>query len=225
EQRLDQRKDLLLAARSDRTRADVVEAPVLLAEPEQQRRERRRLRLPADADDDAVRGAVLLHLLNGIARARQVRRVDALRDHAVKADRVESVEPPLRLLRVARGGRDLELQLLEQLAALRERLLPDRLALPEEHVEGDEARRRFGRELVDAARRGMQSHLQQVELEPALVLDHDLAVERRVRRKPLADLPELREVAEQRPSVSAPERELAAVVLQHAAKPVPFRLV
>ena len=41
----------------------------------------------------------------------------------------------------------------------------------------------------------------------------------------LAGRPELGEVAEQRALVPAPERELAAVVLEHSAEAVPFGLV
>ena len=71
----------------------------------------------------------------------------------------------------------------------------------------------------------MEARLHRVEVELAVARDHDLAVERRVRRQELADRAQLREVAQQRPPVPRPERELAAVVLEHAAEPVPFRLV
>ena len=55
--------------------------------------------------------------------------------------------------------------------------------------------------------------------------DHDLAVERGVGRQQIAERAQLGEVAQQRPAVAAPERELAAVVLEHAAEAVPLRLV
>src|SRR2546423_12936689 len=71
----------------------------------------------------------------------------------------------------------------------------------------------------------MQAHLHRVELEPAVELDDDLAIERRVRRHEIAQLSKLREIAKQWPLVAAPERELAAVVLEHSAKAVPLRLV
>ena len=100
-----------------------------------------------------------------------------------------------------------------------------RLALPEQDVEHDELSRDLRGQLPDPALRGVQPHLHRVELELALLCDDDLAVERRVRRQELAQLPELREVAQERSPVAAPERELAAVVLQHAAEPVPFGLV
>src|SRR5205814_8480873 len=63
------------------------------------------------------------------------------------------------------------------------------------------------------------------ELEPAVELDDDLAVQRRVGWQEIAELSQLRKISKQRPLVSTPERELSAVVLEHAAKAVPFRLV
>src|SRR5215469_16423155 len=59
EERLDEREDLLLTTRCDSAGADVVEPSVGLVEPEQQGRELSRLRLPANADDDALGAAVL----------------------------------------------------------------------------------------------------------------------------------------------------------------------
>ncbi len=46
-----------------------------------------------------------------------------------------------------------------------------------------------------------------------------------MRRKPLADRPQLREVTEQRAAVAAPEGERAAVVLEDPAEAVPLGLV
>ncbi len=54
----------------DRGRADVVELAVVAVEAEEQRRDPVRLRLPAQADDDAVGGLVRLHLDDRLARAR-----------------------------------------------------------------------------------------------------------------------------------------------------------
>src|SRR5437762_7681894 len=71
----------------------------------------------------------------------------------------------------------------------------------------------------------MEAHLHRVEVQRAVAGDHDLAVERGVRRELVAELRELREVAEERALVPAPERKLAAVVLEHAAEAVPLRLV
>ena len=71
----------------------------------------------------------------------------------------------------------------------------------------------------------MEPHLHRVEVDRALADDHDLAVERRARRQQLAERPQLGEVAQQRPLVARPERELLADVLEHAAEAVPLRLV
>ena len=114
---------------------------------------------------------------------------------------------------------------LDARAALFERLLPDGLAVPEQDVEDDELRRDLGGELADARLGRMQAHLHRVEVERAVACDHDLAVERGVGRQQLAERAQLREVAQQRPLVARPERELVAVVLEHAAKAVPLRLV
>ena len=80
-------------------------------------------------------------------------------------------------------------------------------------------------ELADAALRRVEAHLHRVEVEHAVARDHDLAVERGVGRQQLAQRAELGEVAQQRPLLARPERELAAVVLEHAAEAVPLRLV
>src|SRR5262249_58255848 len=70
-----------------------------------------------------------------------------------------------------------------------------------------------------------QPELHRVEVELALLRDHDLAVERGVGRKQLPERFELWEVAQQRTLVPRPERELPAVVLEDPAEPVPLRLV
>ena len=114
---------------------------------------------------------------------------------------------------------------LELLAPLLERQLVDRLALPQEDVERDEPRRDLRRELADPALRRVQPQLHRVEVESPLLRDDDLTVESGVGRQQLAEGRELGEVAEKRPPVPAPKRELAAVVLEHAAKAVPLRLV
>ena len=134
---------------------------------------------------------------------------------------------PRALSAIARARRQPELlgDLLEELAPLLERLLVHRLALPEQHVEGDELGRDLGGEPVDAALGRVEPHLHRVEVEDAVARDHDLAVERGVGRQQLAERPQLGEVAQQRPLLARPERQLAAVVLQHAAEAVPLRLV
>ena len=94
------------------------------------------------------------------------------------------------------------------------------LPLPEEDVERDELRRDLLREPVDPALGRMEPHLHRVEVEDTVPGDHDLAVERGVRREQVAQRTELREIAQQRPLLPRPERRLAAVVLQDPAKAV-----
>ena len=71
----------------------------------------------------------------------------------------------------------------------------------------------------------VEPHLERVEVEAALSLDDDLAVERGALRQPFAELDELREVAQERPAVAAPEVHLTVRVLEDAAEAVPLRLV
>ena len=156
----------------------------------------------------------------------QVRRVEPLADHAVEAERLEPVEPRAGVGEVARRRRDPEpVERLDARAPLLERQLPDRLAVPDQHVEDDELGGDLRRQLPDARLGRMEPRLHRVEVERAVARDHDLAVERRVRRQQVAERAQLREVAQQRPLVARPERELAAGVLEHAAEPVPLRLV
>src|SRR4051794_37333944 len=68
--------DLRMAARCDRCRADVVHLSVVVVQPEQQRRDARRLLFPAQPGDDAVRGLVRLHLEDGLARTGEVRHAE-----------------------------------------------------------------------------------------------------------------------------------------------------
>ena len=71
----------------------------------------------------------------------------------------------------------------------------------------------------------METHLHRVEVEDAVALDDDLAVERRERRQELVERPQLREVAQERPRVARPEAQLAGSVLEQPAEAVPLRLV
>ena len=103
--------------------------------------------------------------------------------------------------------------------------MPGCLALPQQHVERDERRGCLRGELAYTRLRGMKAVLHRVEVEASFPLDDDLAVERGVRGQQLAEGPQLREVAQQRTAVAAPERELAVVVLEHTAEAVPLRLV
>ena len=71
----------------------------------------------------------------------------------------------------------------------------------------------------------MQAHLHRVEVEPAFTLDNDLAIEGGVGWQEVSERAQLREVAEERSSIAAPERQLTAVVLEDSAESVPLRLV
>ena len=99
------------------------------------------------------------------------------------------------------------------------------LAVPDEHVERDEARRDLGRQLSDAALGRVKPGLHRVEVEHPVADDHDLAVEARPRRKNLAERSELREVPQQGTCVARPQAELAGGVLEQSPEAVPFRLV
>ena len=157
----------------------------------------------------------------------KVGRVQALRDHPVETGGLEAVEPGRRRVELTRRRGDPEALAAAQqlLTPLRKRSRVHRLAVPDEQVEGHEDRRDLGGELADPALGGVQPSLHRVEVEHAVARDHDLPVERGVGREQLAERPQLREVAEERPAVAGPERELAAVVLEHAAEAVPLRLV
>src|SRR3954451_9295087 len=220
--------DLVLALRADRSRADVVEMAVVVVEPEEKRRDRAlRALLEADAGDHAVRGLVRLDLHHTVTRAGQVRQSEALRDDAVEACGLQRLQPVAGLRWVVAHRREVDplRDLLELLAALLDRLVVDRLALPEQEVERDERRGDLGRELAHPALGRVEAHLHRVEVELALPGDDDLPVEGRVRRQQFADLPKLREVAKQRAAVPRPQGQLAAVVLQDPPEPVPLRLV
>ena len=69
----------------------------------------------------------------------------------------------------------------------------------------------------------MEPHLHRIEVEDAVALDDDLAVERRQRREQLLERPQLREVAKQGTCVARPEPQLArSAVLEQAAEPSHF---
>jgi hypothetical protein len=97
-----------VAAGRDGGRADVVDLASLAVQPEEQRRDPRRLLLPAHADDHAVSGLVRLHLEHAVARAGQIRQSELLRDDAVEARGLEPVQPFLRVRRVVGRRREME---------------------------------------------------------------------------------------------------------------------
>jgi hypothetical protein len=103
EQREDALGDLGVATWRDRGGADVVEVTVVVVQAQEEGRDRGGLCLPAQADDDAVGGAVTLHLEHALARAREVGEGESLADHSVEPDRIEAVQPFLGLIGVACG--------------------------------------------------------------------------------------------------------------------------
>src|SRR5205823_5236941 len=112
--RLHEGKDLVLPTRADGGRAHVVEVPVVPVEPQQQGGYACAALLPAQADDDAVRGLVLLDLDHAVARAREIGQPEPLRDDTVEARRLERVQPLLRLVSVPGDGGEVEaVELLE----------------------------------------------------------------------------------------------------------------
>ena len=114
---------------------------------------------------------------------------------------------------------------LEGRPPIGERRAPVLDPVPDEHVEGDEARRDLRGQLANPALRRVEPRLHRVEVEDAVADDHDLAVEARAGREQLAERHELGEVAEERPRVPRPEAKLAGGVLEEAAEAVPLRLV
>src|SRR5439155_4907775 len=134
--------------------ADEVELALVAVEPEQHRRDPPiALVAPAEADDHAVGGLVRLHLDDAVARAREVRQVRPLGDHAVEARLRQVFQPTPALLRVTRDRRERELLRLPlQLAPPPlQRQLVHGLALPDEQVERDVLRGDLRRELPDPA--------------------------------------------------------------------------
>jgi len=196
-----------------------------VVEAEHQARDPGALLAPGDAYDDAVGGLLALHLEDAVTRPREVGQSGSLRDHPVEARDLEPVEPALCDGEIAGRRRDRERKLLDAFAPLLERQLVHGLAVPEEDIEGDEVRGDFRGELLHPALCGMEAHLQRVEVESAVALDDDLAVQGRARREPLAELLQLREITEERSAVTTPEMQFPRHVLEDAAKAVPFRLV
>ena len=72
--------------------ADVVQHAVVVVEPEQQRADADAVLVEAEAGDDAVGGAQVLHLQHG-ALALFVETVERLGDHAVETRALEALEP------------------------------------------------------------------------------------------------------------------------------------
>ena len=163
-----------------------------------------------------------------VARAGQVRHAEPLGDHAVEADRVEPVEPARR--RPPGRGSPARSGSPSRASPARRRRFSSGsswtgLPFQSRTSKATNCAGISADSFRIAALGRVEPHLHRVEVETAVALDHDLAVERGVGREEVAERAQLGEVAEQRPLVPAPERELAAVVLEHAAEAVPLRLV
>ena len=143
-----------MAGRRHCSRADVVDLAVVAVQAEEECRDPVRLRLPAHPDDDAVGGLLRLHLGDALARAGQVREVEPLCDHAVEADCLEAVEPG-RVLGPGRSWRERARSGFALRSSFERRLASgsghDLFALPDEHVEGDEAGGDLAGQLSDPA--------------------------------------------------------------------------
>src|SRR5262245_25530481 len=85
---------LSLRRREARAHADVLQAPCVVEEAEQQRSDRRALRVlvPAKSGDDAIALALMLHLQHR-ALVRLIETRHLLRHHAVEPSAFESLEP------------------------------------------------------------------------------------------------------------------------------------
>ena len=129
--------------RDSRGVSDEVERAIVAIQTEEQARDPPTA--GAIADDDAVHRAVMLDLRHGLARSGLVGKVEALCDHAIEPDDLEPLEPLPRHRCILRDRREREplRALLELDASLSEPTLVQRLAVPEQDVEHDVARRRL----------------------------------------------------------------------------------
>ena len=210
--------------------ADVVQRAVGVEEPEQQRADERALALlvPAEAGDDAVGGAHVLHLDHG-ALAGLIGAAGRLGDDAVEAGALEAVEPVERHGAVAAARRQVDVgggreQLLQQPAAFELRQ-GAAVGVVGEQIERDERGGDLGGELLDPRRRRMQAHLQRVEVEPVRAGDDDFAVDDAAGGEGGEQAgAELGEVAIERLQIAALDVEAVAVAKDDRAKAVPLRL-
>ena len=185
----------------------------------------------AEAGDDTVRGAQVLHL-QPPALTFLVLAGDVLGDDAVEPGTLERVEPLPRLVRVAGQRREVHVRVvgaehgLERGPALTERDAPQVLLPVSEQIERDEGRRSLLGQHRDPAGRGMDAQRQQVEVQARRCLDHDLAVDHRaVGQCGQQRLDQIGEVAGERLLVAAAELDVLAVTEHDAAEAVPLRLV
>ena len=150
---------------------------------------------------------------------------DGVLDFDAMQTRLHPAESRVNKLSAEIPARFIAFDVLEGRPPIGERRAPVLDPVPDEHVEGDEARRDLRGQLAHPALRRVQARLHRVEVEDAVTSDHDLAVDRGARRQDVAERRQLREVAQERPRVPRPEPQIAGRVLEQAAKPVPLRLV
>src|SRR3954453_14903385 len=237
-QRIDaQRRELfdqLLALRRGERRrhADVLQAPVIVVEAEEERADHRAgtVLVPAEAGDDAIGGARMFDL-DHRPLARAVRRVEALRHHAVQSRAFEAIEPVGRDVAFERRRREMQGRLrfgerfLQPLAARGERRLAQIVVIDRQQIPPDERCRRLLREQLHARRRGMNPQQQRFEIETVRSGDDDLAVDHAALRQHRRErLDELRKVAVQRLQIAALQQELVFIAKHQRAEAVPFRL-
>ncbi len=152
--------------------------------------------------------------------------------HAVEPGAFEPREPIGGDVAIARRGRDVNWRLDvgqrgDQPVAPFELAAQAQIIIAEcEQIPRDVRARALGREHRDARRRGVNAREHRVEVEPAVVRDHDLAVEHAALGQARAqrDL-ELGEVAAERLEVAALDVDLIAGFPDQRAESVPLGLV
>ncbi len=237
ERALSERRELAheLLARGHRKRrrdADVLKRAFLVVKPEEQRAHARAgpILVPAKSCDDAVGRSRVFHF-DHRALARLVDTVLRFRHHAIKTRAFEPREPVRGRFGVARHRRQIDRwchpaeKRFEPGPPLAQRRRAKVVSAVGEQIECDERCGRCGRKLGDARCRGMQPHLQRVEIEAMRRGDDDLAVEHTLGQRRQQCVVQIRKVAIERPQVAALDEEVRWPAKHDCAKAVPFRFV
>jgi hypothetical protein len=208
----------------------VVERAGAVVEAEQERADELVLAVlvPAEPGDDAVRGARVLDLEHR-ALARLIGERVGLGHHAVEPGALEALEPVGGDGAIARHRRDVDRRLdageglLEAGAALGLRAFAEVLVAEREQIPRDVARGVLGGEHLHARCGGVDAQEHRLEVELAVVRDHDLAVEDAAIGQALAqrDL-ELGEVAAERLEIAALDVDVVAGLVDERAEAVPL---
>src|SRR6185369_7210589 len=218
--------------RERRGDTDVLQRAAVVIQTEQQRTHNILAGLvPAKAGDDALCGARVLDL-DHRALVRLIRTRCRFCDHAVQASAFESRQPVVRDRAISRDGCQVNWrlhlgeQLLEGSTARRLRLAHQVFPTDLQDIERNERRWRFLRELGNTRGRGMQSQLQDVEVEPVLGHDHDLAVDDAVLRQTLQQhVVQLREITIERPRIAALDVHVVLAAEHDRPEAVPLRFI